>query len=182
MAEAWRDIAGYEGMYQVSDHGRVRSLDRIVADGKGGQRRHPGKMLKASPNKSLGYPMVSLHRNGVREQEALVHRLVAAAFLPADSDRLHVNHIDGTKTNNHVSNLEWCTHAENIQHAGRTGLMQRGMDRHNAKLSDFKVRLIRVGRKHGLRVCDLAQIFGVHPSHISKIAAGKKRAPKFGGV
>lgn len=105
--EEWRPVLGWEGRYDVSSLGRVRSVR---------QRR------LMTPNANAGgYLVVSLHRGG-KKTNRLVHRLVADAFLPADLARPRVNHIDGGKLNNAAVNLEWCTDLENTQHAIATGL------------------------------------------------------------
>lgn len=114
MVEEWRDIKGYEGMYQVSDAGLVRSLDREVN----------GKFLKGrilSCYSKHTYPAVVLC-NEKGKKHVRVHRIVAETFLENPYNLPEVNHIDGNKNNNHVDNLEWCTHRENAEHAWRTGL------------------------------------------------------------
>lgn len=112
--EEWRDIPGYEGLYQVSDMGRVRSLPRIV-EFNGIRRRTQGKTLKPHDNGN-GYMNVPLHKNGTTET-AYVHRLVACAFVPNPDDKPCVNHIDYDTNNNRASNLEWVTQGENIAHS-----------------------------------------------------------------
>lgn len=121
-AEEWRDIEGYEGLYQVSDFGRVRSLDRMV-DGPQGPRKIKGKLIKLR-NHGAGYKMANLWKDN-DYKITYVHALVASAFIPNPSKKLEVNHIDGDKANNHVENLEWCTSKENKIHARDTGLMDK---------------------------------------------------------
>lgn len=115
--EQWRDIADYVGMYQVSNMGRVRSLDRIV---KG--KNYQGKIL--SSNVTYGYPIVRLS-NGSEKKSRRVHRLVAQSFLDNPLGLEEVNHKDGNKKNNCVENLEWCTPKENKIHAWVTGLTKK---------------------------------------------------------
>lgn len=123
MTERWRDIEGFEG-YQVSDHGRVMSLERPrIRMGK----RHGTigeRVLKGTVN-SVGYIVVNLRING-RTQMKTVHSLVAEAFIPNPEKKSTVNHIDGVKTHNHVDNLEWSTYSENNQHAWDIGLKRKG--------------------------------------------------------
>lgn len=108
----WIDVLGYEGKYQVSSDGQVRSLDRLSSHG----RRIRGVML--SQMKLKGYPAVHLSKNG-NIKMCTVHRLVATAFLPASKGRTQVNHKNGIKTDNRVENLEWCTPSENERHSYR---------------------------------------------------------------
>ena len=114
MTEEWRDIKGFEGIYQVSNEGRVRSLDHVTAG-----RHWKGKVLSAAVK--AGYPSVRLS-NGAEKRSCRVHRLVAEAFLDNPETLPEVNHIDGNKNNNHVDNLEWCTSKKNKVHAWIIGL------------------------------------------------------------
>lgn len=117
MQEEWRDIAGLEGRYQVSNFGRVKSLDReeYRRDAHGGHAtfRYRGRLLSLVKN-SKGYNIVPLGKN---RPWVSVHRLVAEAFIPNPENKPFINHIDGVRTNNRVANLEWCTNQENQIHA-----------------------------------------------------------------
>ena len=110
MKEEWRDIKGYEGKYQVSNLGRVKSL-------KDSKENYREKILSNSTDKR-GYSNVNLYKNGKRNYFK-VHRLVAEAFIPNPNNYPQVNHKDENKTNNCVSNLEWCTHEYNINYGTR---------------------------------------------------------------
>jgi hypothetical protein len=144
--EIWRDIAGYEGYYQVSNFGRVRSLDKMQ-NYNGSARLHKGKILKPG-NDSKGYLIVSLSKNN-RAATKTIHRLVAMAFLDNQNNLPCVNHKDEDKENNFVfvnkdgsvdydkSNLEWCTVSYNVNYgnaAVERGLKQRN-DRNKSKLT-----------------------------------------------
>lgn len=107
MLEKFRDIQGYEGLYQVSTWGRVYN---ILAN----------KMVHTEVTKK-GYLRVDLFKNGARKHHK-VHRLVAEAFIPNPAKKPQVNHINGVKTDNFVENLEWCTNRENVVHAYKNGL------------------------------------------------------------
>ena len=110
--EQWKDIKGYEGLYQVSNYGRVK------------RKYNNGKIRILKPiSTNNGYLRVSLSKNSVNNTY-FVHRLVAQAFILNPENKPEVNHIDGDKTNNKIENLEWCTRSENIQHAFYTGLNQ----------------------------------------------------------
>lgn len=121
--EIWKDIKGFEGYYQVSNMGNVRSLDRTVRHKNHSSRFIKGKILKPG-TETCGYSFVCLTKNTKRVY-ARVHRLVADAFIENKQKKHEVNHIDGNKQNNQVSNLEYATHSENMQHAVKTGLKNR---------------------------------------------------------
>ena len=105
--EEWKDIEGYEGLYQVSNLGNVRAL-------KFYHSRNNIHLLKPTVNK-YGYCVVGLHKDK-KVKQYRVHRLVAIAFLPNPDNLPYVNHIDCDKTNNSLTNLEWCTQSENVKH------------------------------------------------------------------
>lgn len=109
--EIWKPIKGYEGLYEVSNFGRVRSLDHIVKS-KGGTRMVKGRIIQ-SRSKTNGYMRVNLWKDNVANT-FLVHRLVAEAFLDNPNNYTEVNHKDENKQNNKDSNLEWCTHQYNM--------------------------------------------------------------------
>lgn len=124
MEEIWKPIIGFETLYEVSNMGRIRSLDRVVSyydpRWKKTTIRHiPGKLLKLSEGET-GYKFVSL-RNNDDYYPRYVHRLVAQAFIPNPENKPEVNHIDRVKSNNVVSNLEWVTAKENTQHLINSG-------------------------------------------------------------
>lgn len=112
-SEEWRDIKGYEGLYQVSNLGRVKSL---------GRERYPMRIMKAHTD-TKGYLDIELS-NGYKHRHR-IHRLVAQAFIPNVDNKPQVNHKDCNKKNNCLSNLEWCTNGENQQHAFYNGLNHR---------------------------------------------------------
>lgn len=121
----WKDIDGYNGKYQISDEGEVRSFSRWKN----------GKLLKKGMT-TTGYFHVNLVGTGRGDiKQKVIHRLVAKAFIPNPLNLPEVNHIDGNKLNNNVDNLEWVSREENIQHAYRIGLIPRriGVERSNAK-------------------------------------------------
>lgn len=120
----WKPIKGYEGYYEVSDHGDVRSLDRDIVGRDGVIYHIGGRMMKQSnrdPRGDGGYKVVNLHKYG-ESYVANVHILVATAFLPNPDNLPTVNHKDGNKHNNCVDNLEWASYRDNNLHALNHGL------------------------------------------------------------
>lgn len=128
----WASVDKYEGEYEVSNLGQVRSLDRVITYSDGTVRRRKGKILKPHVDSS-GYCTVYLSHNG-NQSAKFIHVLVANSFLPKPDYKVEVNHKDGNKKNNCVENLEWCTHKENIAHAFATGL-------HSIPLSDHMKKI-----------------------------------------
>lgn len=120
--EIWVEIQGYEGLYEVSNYGQVRALERIITNKHGKPQRYPSKLLKfdVSDSGTSKYYRVTLCKNH-STKKYFVHRLVAVAFIPNEDNKPCINHIDNDGTNNHPSNLEWCTHSENILHAQKQG-------------------------------------------------------------
>lgn len=108
MEEIWKPIKNYENLYSISNLGRVRSKDRQRLGVGGSIRNCKGKILKANPNQS-GHLLVNLYDEEGKSKKALVHRLVAEAFISNPENLPCVNHIDENKLNNCVDNLEWCT-------------------------------------------------------------------------
>jgi len=113
--EIWKDISGYEGLYQISNFGRVKSLPRVRI-GNGTPYITKGKILKNSLGATGGYFRVVLCKEH-KQTFCYVHRLVADAFIPKIEGKNVVNHINGLKTDNRVENLEWSTIQDNLQHA-----------------------------------------------------------------
>lgn len=153
----WKDIKGYEGYYQVSSDGRVRSLDRYVPSNHNNYKLCRGVERVLDPD-DHGYVQTLLYNhemNGKKNgKHYSVHRLVAEAFIPNPDNKPEVNHKDGNKLNNNVSNLEWVTKSENIRHAYATGLNSVEVARKSvykaslisAELSKVKCKCIETGQ------------------------------------
>lgn len=123
--EQWKDIKGFESVYQVSNFGNIRSLDRVETNSLGQRVRRKGRLLKPIPNSS-GYLRIELRHEGKRKR-AFVHRVVAEAFCVNSDPEINVvvNHIDNNFLNNSAVNLEWTTLKGNSQHALKSGRMSR---------------------------------------------------------
>lgn len=121
MEEIWKDVKGYEGLYQVSNMGKVKSFPRQYSIHK-----KPFIMKQRVTHK--GYLTLSLCKNSIQKNK-MVHRLVAEVFIPNSTNLPQVNHKDGNKQNNHVENLEWCDNSYNQLHANRIGLNENRIKR-----------------------------------------------------
>lgn len=144
----WKTVAENDH-YEVSDTGEVRSL-------------FTGRVLSQVTNKK-GYKLVSLWSEN-KGHMRLVHRLVAEAFIPNPCNKDTVNHKNGDKSDNSVSNLEWMTRAENLRHAAKNGLLQTGEEHHRAKLTRERARFIKdhyKPRDPEFGQCAMARRFGV---------------------
>lgn len=119
--EEWKDIKGYEGLYLISNLGRVMSISRIRNNGNGGYRQK-SKILNQSTT-TTGYKKIELY-NEEGKKSIKVHRLVAEMFVPNPYNYKVVNHLDGNPLNNYFGNLEWCTYSENSRHAIENGLKE----------------------------------------------------------
>lgn len=166
MTEIWKDIVGYEGLYQVSNLGRVKSLPKY--DRKG---RFHSERIKAPANNGTGYLVVNLKHDG-KQQMRTVHRLVAEVFLPNDNTSLEINHIDGDKSNNCVNNLEWCTRSENIRHAVKNGL--------HTYFGQRKVECVERGIVFN-SIDDAEKWVGVKGNRLSNVCQQKRGAKTCGG-
>ena len=135
--EVWKDIENYKGIYQVSNYGNVKSLNRVIDRNVVGKLPISERILSAYNVEGM-YPMVSLCKDK-KVDKIHVHRLVIEAFILNPENKRCTNHKDGNKLNNHVSNLEWCTHSENILHAYNVLKCKRpkgreGKDNHESKM------------------------------------------------
>jgi plasmid maintenance system antidote protein VapI len=160
--EVWKPVAGYEEFYQVSTYGRIKSF----------QRKKP--IIRKPQLDKDGYLHVGLSLDG-KPKYFSVHVLVATAFIPNPDNKPEVNHRIGWKLNCHVSNLEWATHEENMEHAVKTGLQvaQKGTENSQAKIKDEEIIIYIRNNPDGLTGRQLAEMFGMAENTISDIQTGK---------
>lgn len=156
--EVWRNIKGYRDKYQISNYGRVRNLNKILAP----------------INRKDGYVGIRLCLNG-KHKSFLIHRLVALSFVRNINGEKEVNHIDSNRNNNNVNNLEWCNKSNNMKHAFSNGFASRaGSKNSQSKLSEKQVRII----KHIFTISNhtsikkIAEIFKVGLTTIYEIRSG----------
>ena len=161
--ERWAPIPTWDGFYEASTRGLIRSVDRDITHADGGTRKHRGRVLSPKTN-NKGYLMVGLFdAQSKRREFRTVHRLVAATFLPNHDGLPEVNHIDGNKRNCSSSNLEWTSSSANTVHAIRVGLSQA------AKLTDDQVRDVRVRAAAGESHSSIAKLLGLDRGSIRRI-------------
>lgn len=184
--EIFVDIKGYEGLYQISNKGNVKSLARVVIDSKGCKKPIAEKLLKKKLN-SKGYERVLLSINKVHKRY-FVHRLVALHFVKNKFPDVYnvVNHLDCNPLNNNADNLEWTTHKGNSQHAVRSGRMNRTKEwsrRSREAQKKFYKPVLGINPVTNKIVVKLGHInegfkYGYFPSSISNCCKGKRKTHK----
>jgi hypothetical protein len=172
MKEIWKDIKGYEGIYQVSNRARIKRLERIIRK-KGDVNHTKLNEIIMKQSDCRGYKVVGLTKES-KKRRYYVHRLVATAFLLNEYELPCINHKDGCKSNNNLKNLEWCTAAENRNHALLTGLARSvtGSDHGNAKFIEHDIKIIFKMAKF-ISMSKIALIYGVQTNAISDILQRK---------
>lgn len=178
--EEWRSVPGYEGLYKVSNYGRVYSLDRLVLCKNGVQKSVKKRMLKLTRH-HYGYLVVSLMRERHRYQVG-VHVLVGRAFIPNPDKLPQINHKDENKTNNLVGNLEWCTLQYNNNYGTRVERLSKSQ-RNDPK----KSKPVRQLTKNGLlvrefpSVAEAARVSGICENSIRAVCRHRKSHLTAGG-
>lgn len=158
--EIWKPVKDYEGFYEVSNIGNVRSIPRVIISKNGVKKVFKEYILKTPQEDRNGYLKIVLNRTGYKNK--WVHRLVAESFLEPVKGMNFVNHLDSNRKNNHVSNLEWTTMVENNWHSPST------------KLSKHDVHFIRdCADSNQFSIKELSDIFPIKESHIRQIVNGK---------
>lgn len=151
----WRPVVGYDGAYEVSEHGDVRSVERTIQRSNGADQIVPGKLLTKHPDRR-GYHLVSLTR-GHKAVHRRVHRLVLEAFVGPCPDGHEGLHGDGDMHNNHRSNLRWGTRTENVHDSMRHGTLPVGEDAAASKVTEQDVRDIRAAHAEGASIRSLSK-------------------------
>ena len=159
--EEWRDVIGYEGLYQVSNKGNVKSLNY----GRTGKE----KIMK--PRKgSNGYLYIKLFKDG-KSKTCSVHRLVAEAFLENTNNLPEVNHISEDKEDNRVSNLEWCSHIDNCNHGTRNRRVAEKISIPIYGINKVSGLIVEFSSAH-----EAERITGIRNSHICECCQGKRKS------
>ncbi len=164
MVETWKDIKDYEGRYQASDLGMVKTFVQAFKTNKG--------VLKYGIDTN-GYPIVKLYSNG-KGRTRKVHRVIAETFIENPNNLPQVNHKDGNKLNNAVENLEWCDQSHNMKHAIRTGLIKKhfGEQSSQAKFTEKQINELRA--KHPqFTMKELAIEYGMSKTNVCDIIKRK---------
>src|SRR5690606_28733657 len=164
--EVWKDVKGYEGFYQVSNLGRVKSLERHVPNGDNTFRVVKERYLKTN-KKTNEYIKVNLSGKSFR-----VHRLVATAFIGNPNNYPEVNHINGDKTDNNVTNLEWCSSSYNMKHNEKLGVVVRGNKHVNSTIDEQTAKEIKILLKSGIKQKDIASKFDITENIVNQINRG----------
>lgn len=174
MKEIWKDIKDFEGIYQVSNLGNVRSLDRKVFNkGNNSWCNKKGRILKPTKDKG-GYLYVGLHdKENVKTSSVKIHRLVAFTFCIGYEYGLEVNHKNGNRQDNRSENLEWVTRSQNIRDIYKRGLNTNGDKNNASKLKNEYIGIIASLYDSGVSQLIIAEAFGVSQATISNIIKNK---------
>ena len=166
--EEWRDVVGYEGLYQVSSEGRVKSLER-TCNAKGGSKRTvKERILKPGLDKD-GYLMIGLWAGGKRKM-LKIHRLVCQAFHENPENKSEVNHVNEDKTDNKAVNLEWCTRRDNCNHGSRNERAAKALGKPIAQYTRDG-ELVKVWPS----TMEVQRQTGFSQGNISEVANGKRK-------
>lgn len=171
MKERWRPVVGYQGYYEVSDRGRVRSVPRIVSFEDGRVRSYQGVLLKLKPHNQYGYPLAALCRGRADKRWRTVHQLVMEAFVGPRPQGQEVCH-NANNLSASLSNLRYDTRSNNARDQWRHGTMQHGATHPSAKFSD--ALLERVRRAKGT-VSAIAERFRMSRTHVWNVRNSKRR-------
>lgn len=171
--ETWKEVDGYNGIYLVSNLGRVKSIDHYIRNKHDSRSLKKGRILKQSMSVK-GYLQVSLSKNTKRFSTG-AHRLVALHFIPNPQNKPQVNHINGIKHDNRMQNLEWCTNSENQIHAVKNKLTNPNYceKHHNSKLTNEQVKTARRMHELGWSNIILSKHYNITATAMSNILRKK---------
>ncbi len=161
--EIWKAVVGYEGIYSISSHGRLR---REISN----TNTKAGRITTGC--KDAHYMKISLSKNGIKKHKA-IHQVMAEAFIGKLPKGYHTNHKDSNKLNNNISNLEYITAGDNIRHSAMAGTHPHGARVGGSKLTDRKVLRIKDMLKKGTPSVFIAKLYGVSKSNICQIKKGE---------
>ena len=180
MSEVWKDVKGFEGLYQVSNFGRVKSLDKVIKNQYNintgtftNERIIHGKILTPHYSNGTGYYQVTLSGQKHKTKQANIHKLVAEAFLPNPDKLPVINHIDENKLNNNVNNLEWCTQKHNINHSNKLHPGRISEYNTNNPKRSYKVLCVETGKIYP-SASEAARQTGLSQGTISNVCRGAK--------
>ena len=164
--EIWKDIPEFEGLYQISNYGNVKSIKR--------KNRCYSKLLKLhqTGGRGIRYLCAVLSKNN-KHKTFSVHRIVAQAFIPNSENKPEINHKDANKLNNFYKNLEWVTRQENVNHSVKNNLIPCGTRCNFSKLTEKEVRFIRHAYDEKIHYKKIAERFGVSISTVYEIGQRK---------
>lgn len=169
MQEIWKPIKGYEGQYEASNTGYIKSIERDVL-GKDGKKYHRKERILKTWVDRGGYLRVSLYDKKIKKKSCKVHRLIGLTFLSPVKGKDEINHIDEDKTNNAVWNLEWCTHKENNNHGTRLARIAKA----NSKpVGQYTIdgKLVKTWES----TMEVERKLGFNSSGVSRVARGERK-------
>lgn len=179
MKEIWKDIKGYEGLYQVSTFGRIKRIRFI----NNVTNKLQNKLLSMNKYDNLGYRTICLCKNGETKYKR-VHRIVAETFIPNSQNLPCINHKDGNKKNNNVENLEWCTYSYNTKHAMKNGLFNmekfRSATKQNIKIAQKSSPVLKGGENNPKAILNEKDVLEIRRAYSNKEMSSKQLSEKYG--